>query len=149
MPLLKNDSELSLLHSEELLAYLLDGLHEDLNLVKVERKEPLRRLCMPSVHGEVGSGTMRCQAMPILQRRVIERKNRNPKWIQMKRMSGWLRLRAIAFGKAMSRERLQGLRFERRSFRCHHFWGFPAAYSFNVAPGSLSGRRAKNTSLPC
>lgn len=24
---------------EELLAYLLDGLHEDLNLVKVERKE--------------------------------------------------------------------------------------------------------------
>ena len=58
-------TQLSLLHSEELLAYLLDGLHEDLNLVKVERKEPLRRLCMPSVHGEVGCGTMRCQAMPI------------------------------------------------------------------------------------
>ena len=27
---------------EELLAYLLDGLHEDLNLVQVERKDPAR-----------------------------------------------------------------------------------------------------------
>ena len=32
---------------EELLAYLLDGLHEDLNLVKVERKDLLdSKLCV-------------------------------------------------------------------------------------------------------
>ena len=88
---------------EELLAYLLDGLHEDLNLVKVERKDLLdSKLCLDiplpiSVHlscffRHLQTLKVTCTILKSV-RRVEE--TWNPKRIQMKKMNAWPRLRLM------------------------------------------------------